>query len=156
MNVAALDGSARLPGVAKSTPHCRSCRVLELGVFENDHRILAAQFEHHRSKMSGGGFGNSLPGCDTAGEYDFVNHSIDQRGAGGSIAGNNFKESFRKLGLLKDFANLQRGKWSKLAWFHYDRIAGHQSHHDLVEGSGPGKVPWGNDSHHTQRLVNDP
>src|SRR5258705_13105325 len=112
MNVAALDGSARLTGVAKSTPHCRSCRDLELSVFEDDHRILAAQFEHHRSKVSGGGFGNSFPGCDTAGEYDFVNHSIDQRDAGGSIAGNNFKESFGELGLLKDLTNLQRGNWS--------------------------------------------
>src|SRR5258705_6983582 len=107
MNVAALDGSARLTRVAKSTPDCSSGCGCQPCIVENDNGFFPAELEHHRSKVSGGGFGNSFPGCDTAGEYNFVNRSIDQRGAGRSIAGNNFKESLRELGVLKDLANLQ-------------------------------------------------
>src|SRR6476619_561333 len=58
MHVTTLDRSACLSRVAESAPDSGTCSILEIGVFEHDHRILATELEHYRRQVFRGGFGD--------------------------------------------------------------------------------------------------
>src|SRR5262249_33610285 len=68
VHIAALDRKTCLSGVDESSPHRRARGDLYVGVVENQHGVLAAQFEQNRQQARGGGGGDFLAGENTSGE----------------------------------------------------------------------------------------
>ena len=59
-----------LPGIAEACVHCVGGGAVDVGVVEHDHRVLAAQFQHHRLDPLGRGPVDSPPGGNRSGESD--------------------------------------------------------------------------------------
>ena len=68
MHVAAFDRKARLACVHKRSPDGAARSHVDVGVFEHEHRVFAAKFQHHRKQALGGDLRDSPAGCDTSRE----------------------------------------------------------------------------------------
>ena len=88
MNITTLDRGAGLARVSESPPDGAASSILDVGVIQNDHRILAAKFQDDRSQIFCRRFGNALASGAAAGEHDLVYTRTHQSRAGRPIAGN--------------------------------------------------------------------
>ena len=79
MHVAAFDRQAGLAGVHERSPNRAARGDLDVGIFEHQHGVLAAQFEHHRKQAFGGDLRDSAAGGDASREDQFVDVAGDQR-----------------------------------------------------------------------------
>ena len=95
VHVTTFDRSARLSRIAERAPDRRARRVFEIRIFEHDHRIFAAEFEHDRRQVFRRRFSHALAGVHAAGEHDLVDTSFDERSAGRSIASDDLQQTFR-------------------------------------------------------------
>ena len=86
LDVDALDGDAGLAGVAHRVVGGGVGGALEVGVGEDDHRVLAAELERDGRERLGGPGHDLLAGPRGAGEHDHVD-LVDERGPGLAAAG---------------------------------------------------------------------
>src|SRR6185503_21106700 len=155
VNVAAFDRRARLAGVAERAPDGCARGVLEIGVFENDHRIFSTELENDGRQMFRGHFGHAFTSPHAAGEHDLVDAGVDECRAGGAVASDDLEQTVGQLSLFEYASDLQCGEWSKFARFDDYCIARHQRHHDFVERSGPREIPRRDDAGDAERPVDD-
>ncbi len=83
-----LDGRADLATVHQCAPNAGAGGALEIGVFEHDQRVFAAQFQRYRQQPFSGPAHDSFTGFDAAGKRDHIG-VIDQRFTGGAVANGN-------------------------------------------------------------------
>src|SRR5579859_2671284 len=84
---------------------------VEVGVFENDERGFAAEFEREFFVAGGGGFANGAADFGGAGEGDFVDVGMSDEGfACGAIAGDDIDDAGREIDLLANFCEGQGGE----------------------------------------------
>ena len=81
LDVNAFDGEAGLAAIREAAPDGGAGCDFEIGVGENDHGILAAEFEHRRNQFAGARFGDSSASGDAAGEENFFRPGFDDCGA---------------------------------------------------------------------------
>ena len=79
MHITAFDRKARLACVYECSPNGAAGSDIDVGVFEHDHGVLAAEFEHHWKQALGGGLGNPPARGDAAGEDEFVDFALHER-----------------------------------------------------------------------------
>src|SRR5437879_12693687 len=79
MNITTLDRGAGLARVSESPPDGAASSILDVGIIQNDHRILAAKLQDDRSQIFCRRFCNALAGGAAAGEHDLVYTWIEQR-----------------------------------------------------------------------------
>ena len=91
MDVTTFDGKARLSRIDESSPNGRARGNVEVNVIENNHRILATQFEHYRQQAFGRYLRNPPAGRDTSGKDKFVDFALHERRSGSAFAGQNLK-----------------------------------------------------------------
>ncbi len=72
MHVATLDRQAGLAGVHERSPNGAARCDIDVGIFEHEHGILAAEFQHYRKQAFGGGLRDSPARGDASGEDQFV------------------------------------------------------------------------------------
>src|SRR5580658_1978357 len=76
MHITAFDRKARLAGVYERSPDGTARSDVDIGVFEDDHRVFAAEFEHHWKQAFGGDLGDSPARGNAAGENQFVDFAL--------------------------------------------------------------------------------
>ena len=72
MNVTALYRRTCLATIRERAPDGAARCVLNVRIVEHNHRIFAAEFEHHRDQIFRGCFCHALARRDAAGEHDLV------------------------------------------------------------------------------------
>ena len=155
MHITTFDRRARLAGIAERAPDGCASRVLEIGVFENDHRIFSTELENDGRQVFRGHFGHAFTSPHAAGEHDLVDAGVDECRAGGAVASDDLEQTVGQLSLFEYASDLQCGEWSKLARFDDYCIARHQRHDDFVERSSPREIPRRDDAGDAERFVDD-
>ena len=107
LNIKPLDRRARLAAVAERTPDSRSRSEFKVCIGKNDHRVLAAEFEHTGSEIRGCGSGDLLAGSDRASEHYLVRCSLDKCRTCFAGAADDLHCILRKPGLFKYLADLE-------------------------------------------------
>jgi hypothetical protein len=154
--VDALDADAGLAGVGDRAPDRRPRGRVEVGVAVDEHRVLAAELEHHRGEALGAGRHHLPPGRGRTGEGDLVDAGTAERFAGRAEPGHHLED--RLLGdhlgeALLEPAPDRRGV---LAGLEHHRVAGRQRVADRAERGEHGIVPRADHADHPERLVLDP
>src|ERR1700722_1127284 len=98
MDVAAFDGEASLAGVDERSPDGGARGNVNIGVIEHEHGIFPAEFEHDRQQALGCGSSDAFAGGDAAGEYEFADWRLEQRGAGRAVAYDHLNNIWRNSG----------------------------------------------------------
>ena len=146
LDVDALNGGACLAGVGHAAPDRTVRRPLEVGVGEHDHRVLAPELEAVWDQPLGGALGDLPAGAGGAGELDVVG-LVNQRGAGGSRAGQAFEHSWSAQVLAPATDDLAGGERGELRRLDGDRCTGQQRGHRIGQGDQDGEVPRADDAH---------
>src|SRR6266478_2207478 len=94
MDVTTLDRKARLPCIDESAPYSRARSNVNVSIVENNHRILATQFEQHRQQAFGRYLRDPPTGRDTSGENKFVDLTLHQSCSGSAFTRQNLKNVF--------------------------------------------------------------
>jgi len=94
MDVTTLDGKARLPCIDESAPYSCARSNVNVSIVENNHRILATQFEHYRQQSFGRYRRDSPAGRDTSGKNKLVNVALHQRRSGSAFTRQDLKNVF--------------------------------------------------------------
>ena len=102
-----LDPRARLAGVGEAAPQRAGDRVLEVGVAEHDHRILAAELEHRALQLPRALLTDAAAGLDRAGEEHLGHAGLHERGAG-ARAVDDAHEALGHAGALEHLARSAR------------------------------------------------
>lgn len=128
-------------------------RPLEVGVFEDQHRRLAAQF--HRVFLDPGRLHDPSPGGGAAGEGHRAHVAVaDQRVAGaGAVALNHVEHPRRNARLVHQAAQLVGGQRRQLGHLQHRRVAQRQARRGLPGGGHERYVPRRDQSTDAHRLV---
>ena len=92
MNIAALHREASLPGVDEGAPNRGTGSDLDISILQHQHRILAAEFEHHGQEPCGRALRDALAGWDAAGKDELVDVRRKQRGPRRSVTHHHLKD----------------------------------------------------------------
>ncbi len=98
-----LDGYAGLSAVGEAAPECPVHRAVQVGVGEDDHGVLSAQFEFNGDQVARGLFHDRLSGGFAAGEEDLVRVVVDAAGADFLGAVDNVDDVLHEAALFDDF-----------------------------------------------------
>ena len=152
----AAGGAALLAGVPVARGAQRGCGGGQVGVGEDDHRGLAAQFEVDALEGLGGGAGHRLAAADRSGERDhgdvgvFGEPGADHR----AVAGHDVDDTGRQ-DVGHELGELQRGERGLLRRLDDQGVAGGQDGRHLPGGHQQRVVPRGHDPDDAQRLAQD-
>ena len=89
-----------MAAIGETAPDGCARSNFEIGVRENEHRVLSAQLQHGRNQFAPASFGDAAAGGDAAGEGNFVRTGVDDAGAKLTRALQNLDQTRRKLGLF--------------------------------------------------------
>ncbi|MCY1520900.1 hypothetical protein D9M68_556950 [compost metagenome] len=147
---------ADLAGAEEVGHHGDVGGAVEVGVFEDDQRRLAAQFHGHFLERGAGRAGHHLlAGGGAAGEGDF----LDQRVLGqpladfAAAAGEDVEHAVRHAGFGVDFRQLQHAQRSDFAGLEDHRVAGGQRRGGFPHGDLHRVVPGADAGDHAQGLA---
>src|SRR5437763_11953870 len=87
MHVTTLDGKAGLAGVHEGSPDGGTRSHVDVCIFEDEHRIFAAEFEHNWQQTLGAGLSNPAACSDTSRKYQLVDLAFYKCGTGRAVAG---------------------------------------------------------------------
>ena len=153
MHVAALDRQAGLPGVHERSPDGAARRHIDVGVFEHEHGILAAQFQHHRKQSFGGDLRDSPAGGDAAGKDQFVDFASHQRRPSLAFAWEHLKNVVGNSSLAQQRLQFERNQRRQLGGLEHDGISRNQRRHGLRRRNRERIIPGRDDSDHAIGLV---
>ena len=97
VDVDALDRAADLPRVAERVFDSRRRSLLDVGVIEHDHRVLAPELEHEALQRSDRARHDRLAGGAAADEADHVDIRVDKSSADVSRTMDDLQDPFGKL-----------------------------------------------------------
>ncbi len=120
-------------------------RAVEVGVFEDDERRFASQFEREPLVAGRGRAADGASHFGRAGEGDLGHVGmLHQRFAGRAVAGDNVDDSWRQSNFRADFGEGQRGQRRELRRLEHDGVARGQRRRNLPGQHQQRKIP-GND-----------
>ncbi|MNI53139.1 hypothetical protein D3C73_1079560 [compost metagenome] len=128
--------------------------MVEVGVFQNDGRRFAAQFQGHRHHLVGGDVGNVFAGFGAAGER----YALDQRVTGQRIAEQRTlarqyaEQALGQPGVFADACQLQGHQRSDFRRLDHYGVASRQRRSDFLRFAGDGRVPWRDRGDHAHRF----
>ena len=113
-----LHRDAELAGVGEARPHRAFRRLVEVGVAQDQDRVLAAELQRAADQPLRAALGDQLAGGRRAGEADVVRAADDLRPEVRAGAGDDLPEVLREAGLLEQLRAEQRATaWSaRPAW----------------------------------------
>src|SRR5687768_17982425 len=120
----ALGRNARLASVGETTPKNSTGRRLEVGVFEHDRRVAAAELEGVSNKARRAGERDCAPGGDASRKEKLVDRCVRKRGAGRAVAGKHLHHILWYSALVKQLSEANRGRGRQLGWLEDDGVSG--------------------------------
>ena len=154
LDVDALDRDADLPGVVEAVGGGGVGGALEVGVGEDDHRVLAAELQRDRGERVGSLLHHRLAGLDRAREHHVVD-KVDERGAGLAAAGGDAEDTVGQPGLSQHLGHQHRGERGDLRRLEDDRVAGRERRDAVAEGVVEREVPGADHADDADRRVAD-
>ena len=147
LDVDPLDRDADLAGVHHPAPGRGVGGAVEVGVGEDDHRVLAAELEADRGQRLGGARHHLAAGAVGAGELDEVD-VVDQRAAGLADAVHAVEDVGAADLLLPGLDDLGQAERGELRGLDDDRGARLQRRDRVAEREDQGEVPGADDADH--------
>src|SRR6185503_18455893 len=150
-------GRAALPGRKESAVDRAVDRHPQVGVVQNDQRILAAHFElqlgHALDRLGG----DRVARRDRAGEADAVDAPIvDHRLADDAAASHHqVEDAFGHAGVDDDLGQRPGRAWDELGRLEHDAVAVGERRRDLPRGDRNRKIPRRDDADDAYRLAGD-
>jgi hypothetical protein len=127
-------------------------RALEIGVGEDDHRVLAAELERHLGQRPRRPLHDLAPGGGRAGEVDEVD-LIDERRAGVAAPGGDREDAHRHATLAQPVGQQKAGQRRDLAGLEDHRVARRQRRDAVAERVGQRVVPGPDDADEAERAI---
>ena len=128
-------------------------RLLNVGVFQDDERIAAAELEHRLLELVSRLLGHFAAGALAAGERDRANARIgDDRGNFVRANQERAKEIFRKSRVAEDFLDFERAARHVGSMFQDSRVPRHQRRGGEAEDLPKRKVPRHDGQYGTYRI----
>ena len=152
LDVDPLDRDADLAAVVEAVADRRVHRPLDVGIGEDDHRVLAAELEADRRQRLGRLRHHLLAGLDRAREHDVVDE-IDERRTGPSPPGRDREDAVGDPGLGQHLGHQERRQRGHLGRLQDHGVARHQRRDAVSEGVDQREVPGADDTDDTGRLV---
>ncbi len=149
----ALDVAAALAGVGERSPHGAGDRAVEVGVVEDEHRVLAAGLQDGAAQRPCARLADLAPGAQRAGEAHLGDRRLDERAAGVGVPLHDAQQPFRDAGAGEQPADALAGQAGVRRGLEDDAVAGHQRDGDVSERCGEGlrgRAEHGDDA---ERLV---
>ena len=145
---------AGLPGIREAAPERAGDGVLEVGIGEHEHRILAAELEHAALESSGALPRHLAPGLHRAGEEHLRHVGTRQRRARSGPV-NDADEAVGDARALEHVRDPLSDERRQRRGLEDDAVAGHQRERHLAERDRPRVVPRGDHGDHAERLVGE-
>ena len=153
MDVHPLHVHADLAGVAERPEQRALHDLVEVGVGQHDHRVLAAQLEAGADQVLAGPLADEPAGVRGAGEHHVVG-VVDQRRADvRPLPADHPEQALRKAGAVEQRDAEQRRERGLVVRLEHDAVAGHQRRDRIGETRGEREVPRRDDPDDTLRLV---
>src|SRR5208283_2300001 len=153
MHIAALDRQASLARVHKRSPDGAARRNLDVGVFQHQHGIFAAEFEYQRKQAFGGALGNAAACTNASSKNQFVDLASDERRPGRAFAREHLENIVRNSGFAQQHLQFERNQRRQLGGLEHDRISRNQSRQRLRRRNRKGIIPRRDDSDDAIGLV---
>ena len=134
---------AALPGRPEGSPERAFEGEIEVGVFEDDHGVLAAHFKRAWLEEAGGGLADDAAYFAGAGEGDGAHAGMsDERGAGfGAESGDDVDDSGRQAGVDQRLDEVVGGERGVFGGLDDAGVAADERGEELPRGDGHGEVP---------------
>ena len=156
------DDQARRRGAALSCREKRAVqacadRDIEIGVVDNDHRVLAAHFQLHLLAARGAIDGDLAAGGDRSGEAHGGDVLMLDNTCADLRSGSHHKveDSGRATCLVKNFGQLPGASRGQLGGLHHHRVAIGKRRRQLPGRNGDREVPGGDQADHADSLALD-
>ena len=128
--------------------------AVQVGVFENNERGFAAQFQRKPLVALRRSFADGAPHFGGAGEGDLVHAGVlHQRFAGRAVSGDDIDDACGEPDLLADFREGQRRQWSKLRRLQHHRVSRGDCRRNLPGQHEQREIPRNDLSHHAASRV---
>lgn len=153
VDVQPLDGDAELTGRGEAAADGSRGRLLDVGVLQDQHRVLAAEFEGDADQAGGGALGDLAAGARGAGEGDVVGVLDDFGAYDRALAEDDLEDVGGQTGLDEEVAGPERGEAGLRVRLHHDRVARDEGGERVADGEFEGVVPGGDLADHTARVA---
>ena len=143
MDVQPLDGDAQLPGGGEAGADGTGGGLLDVGVVEDQHGVLAAEFEGDADQTGGGALGDLAAGAGGAGEGDVVGVPDDLGSDDRAVTDDDLEDLGRKPRLDQQVTGPQGGQAGLGVRFHDDGVARGEGGEGVAHREFQGVVPGG-------------
>ncbi len=155
-HVSALDRHAHLPTTIERCPHRPARRPLDIRIGADDHRVLAAQLQHHGRQALRGRRHDLAAGRRRTGEGDLVDSRFDQRRPRPAIAARHADQTVDADHLSDERGHPLAGEVRVLRRLQHHRIPSGERRPDCRHADREGVIPRGYHTDHAVRLVGHP
>ena len=114
---------------------------VEVGVVEDDVGGFAAELQGEGFAGAGGRLADALADGGGAGEGDLVDGGVDERGAGGAVAGDDVEDALGEARLAADLGEEEGGEGGVFGGFEDDGVPGGEGGGDLPGEHQEREVP---------------
>ncbi len=147
VDVQPLDGDAELSGGGEAGAYGAGGGLFEVGVVQDQHGVLAAEFERDADQAGGGALGDLAAGAGGAGEGDVVGVLDDLGADDRALAEHDLEDALGQAGLDEQVTGPQGGEAGLGVRLHHDRVAGDERGQRVADGQLQGVVPGGDLAH---------
>ena len=149
-----LDPRAGLAAVRERAPEGALDGALEIGVVEDEHRVLAPELEHDRAQAVGRGPRDAPADLDRAGEHDRRDPAMaDERLADLAAALDDAHQAGRRTGPPEQLLDESAGERRQLRGLHDRGVPRGDRRRNLPERDRERVVPGRHDPDHAERLI---
>ena len=156
MHIAALDRQAGLTAIHHRSPYRATGSNIEVGIFQHDHRVLTAEFQHHGQQLLGSGPSDALSRCHTPGKNHLVDVRFKKGAAHPAPSDENLHEVGIEPGRQQQPLQFQRHQGRELRWLENYGVAHRQCRDRFNRRSRERIVPRGDDADDAIRLSHQP
>lgn len=153
VDVQPLDGDAQLAGGGEAGADGARGGLLDVGVGEDEHGVLAAEFEGDPDQAGGRALGDLAAGAGGAGEGDVVGVPDHLGADDGSVAEDDLEDLGGQSGLDQQVTGPQGGEGGLGVGLHDDGVAGDEGGQRVADGEFEGVVPGGDLADDPARLA---
>ena len=149
--------AVQLAGREKSALHAELDRLDDVGVVQNDLRVLAAHFQLAFFQRDGALLRNAATDGLRAGEADRVHaRMVDERVANHAApAHDQVEHAGRNAAAADDLGQRPGAARHQVGGLHHDAVAVSQCRRDFPGGNRNREIPRGDDADHANRLAGD-
>lgn len=153
VDVQPLDGDAELPGGGEAGADGSGGGLLDVGVLQHEHGVLAAELQGDADQPGRGADGDLAAGAGGAGEGDVVGAADDLGADDGALAEDDLEDLGGQSGLDQQVTGPQGGERGLRVGLHHDGVAGDERGQRVAHGEFERVVPGGDLTDDTARLA---